>query len=41
MENGDGPDTSGLNAHQRAKALKIKVKNKGMISDQEIDDHPT
>jgi hypothetical protein len=40
MENENGLD-SGVNAHQRAKALKIKGKNKGMISDQEIDDHAT
>jgi hypothetical protein len=39
METADGPD-GGVNAHQRAKALKInKGKNKGMISDQEVDNH--
>lgn len=32
MENGDSPD-SNVNAHQRAKALKIKLKKQGMGSD--------
>jgi len=32
MENNDSPD-SNVNAHQRAKALKIKLKKQGMGSD--------
>ena len=38
MENGDGPDGNNINAHQRAKAMKIKLKKQGMASDQENDD---
>ena len=37
MENGDSPDNN-VNGHQRAKAMKIKMKKQGMASDQENED---
>jgi hypothetical protein len=32
---GESPNDHNVNAHQRAKALKIKLKKQGMASDQE------
>jgi hypothetical protein len=30
---GESPDNNNINAHQRAKAMKIKMKKQGMASD--------